>query len=348
MEVLDSYIRQYMEANSSHNGVTFAWQGGEPTLPGMDFYRQAIAIQQKYGAGRCIENTLQTNGLLLDDEWCAFLKEHDFLVGISIDGPEHLHDSCRVDKGGNPSFGHVMRGLERLVKHGVRFNTLTVVHRRNALYPIEVYEFLKSIGSTFLQFIPLVEHKDGQISHESVGGLAWGEFLGTIFERWVRMDVARIYVQMFDTALESWLSLPQSLCFFRNTCGAALAMEHNGDLYACDHFVDVGHHLGNIMETPMAKLAVTSSQIVFGNAKRDTLPSYCRQCDVRFACNGECPKNRLIRTPDGEDGLNWLCVGYKSFFHQIDPYMKYMAHQIILRRPPANIMAFLKDREQGK
>lgn len=342
-EVLESHIRQYIAAHRGHPEINFAWQGGEPTLLGVDYYRRAVELQREHGAGLRITNAFQTNGVLIDDTWAVFLKENDFLVGISIDGPAHLHDPYRVDRGGQPSFARVMRGLDALARHDVRFNTISVVHRRNAPHPIEVYEFLKSIGSTFLQFIPLVERDDaGRLMEQTVDSLEWGQFLAAIFDRWVREDVARIYVQLFDVALESWLFMPQSLCFFRETCGSALALEHNGDLYSCDHFVNLENRLGNILENPMAAMAASAPQKAFGDAKRDTLPKYCQECTVRFACHGECPKNRFIQTPDGEDGLNYLCAGYKHFFNHIDPYMRYMAQQIMLRRPPADIMQAIK------
>lgn len=342
-EVLESHIRQYIAAHRGHPEINFAWQGGEPTLLGVEYYRRAVELQREHGAGRRITNAFQTNGVLIDDTWAIFLKENDFLVGISIDGPAHLHDPYRVDRGGQPSFARVMRGLDALKRHDVRFNTISVVHRRNAPHPIEVYDFLKSIGSTFLQFIPLVERDDaGKLMEQTVDSLEWGQFLAAIFDRWVREDVARIYVQLFDVALESWLFMPQSLCFFRETCGSALALEHNGDLYSCDHFVNHENRLGNILENPMAAMAASAPQKAFGDAKRDTLPKYCQECTVRFACHGECPKNRFIQTPDGEDGLNYLCAGYKHFFNHIDPYMRYMAQQIMLRRPPADIMQAIK------
>jgi uncharacterized protein len=347
-DVLESHIRQYIETHRTHREILFAWQGGEPTLLGVDYFRRAVELQKKYGEGRRIDNAFQTNGVLIDDEWARFLAENDFLVGISIDGPAHLHDPYRVDRGGQPTFARVMRGLDALKKHEVRFNTVTVVNALNAPHPLEVYEFLKSLGSTFLQFIPLVERDaDGKVTEQSVPSLAWGTFLAGIFAAWVRADVGRIFVQLFDVALESWLFLPQSLCFFRETCGSALALEHNGDLYSCDHFVNPVNRLGNIMSEPMAALAQNAQQQAFGDAKRDTLPEYCKRCDYLFACHGECPKNRFIETPDGEPGLNYLCAGYKHFFAGIDPYMRYMAQQIMLRRPPAAIMEAIQQAEEG-
>jgi len=358
-DVLESYIRQYIEAQGAP-AVSFAWQGGEPTLLGVDYFRKVVGLQKKYAGGRRIENAFQTNGVLLDDEWGAFLAENKFLVGLSIDGPRELHDCYRVDKGGQPTFDRVMRGLEFLRKRGVEFNTLTVLHRINSRHPLKVYRFLKEVGSGFIQFIPIVErvaakpNRDGlvligpgeepatRVSPWSVEPAQYGKFLCAIFDEWVRQDVGRYFVQLFDVALESWLGVDQSLCVFRPTCGSALALEHNGDLYSCDHFVYPEHKLGNIMERPLESLAFSTGQQKFGTDKRDTLPRYCRECEVRFACNGECPKHRFIRTPDGEAGLNYLCAGYKKFFKHIDPYMRFMADELRHQRPPANVMEWVR------
>jgi uncharacterized protein len=354
-EVLDAYIRSYIEAQDADT-VNFAWQGGEPTLLGVDFFERSIGLQRRYAGGKRITNALQTNATLLDDRWGQFLSENGFLVGVSIDGPRELHDFYRVDKGSAGTWDRVMRGLEVLKRHRVEFNTLTVVNRQNSKHPLEVYRFLKSIGSRFLQFIPIVERKaavatedglvliqpafDGatEVTDWSVEPRAFGEFLVAIFDDWVRRDVGAYYVQHFDVALESWLGLPQSVCVFRRTCGSALAMEHTGDLYSCDHFVYPEFKLGNIVETPMREMAYSPRQHDFGNAKADTLPRMCRECEVRFACNGECPKHRFERTPDGEAGLNYLCAGYKLFFNHIDPYMRFMADELRAGRPPANVM----------
>jgi uncharacterized protein len=363
--VLESYIRQYIEAQDAEV-ISFAWQGGEPTLLGVDYFRKVVEIERKYANGKRIENAFQTNGILLDDRWGEFLAENKFLVGLSIDGPEELHDRYRVDKGGQPTFARVMRGLCYLKKHGVEFNTLTVVERHNSQYPLKVYRFLKEVGSGFLQFIPIVERvaarpgADGlvlispastqpaKVSAWSVEPRQYGRFLCAIFDEWIRHDVGRVYVQLFDVALETWLGLKASLCVFRETCGSAMAIEHNGDLYSCDHFVYPENNLGNIMERPLESLVRSAQQVKFGLAKRDTLPRYCRECDVRFACNGECPKHRFIRTPDGEEGLNYLCAGYKLFFHHIDPYMRFMAGELLEHRPPANVMTWIRDQEKAQ
>ena len=355
-EVLERYVREYIAAQPGEE-AHFAWQGGEPTLLGVEFFRKVVALEQKHAGGKTIHNALQTNGTLIDDAWGEFLAKERFLVGISIDGPREMHDHYRVDKGNAPTFDRVMRGLAKLKGHGVEYNTLTVVNRYNAQFPEEVDAFLKEIGSGFMQFIPVVERaaaepgRDGLVLIEpaidsagakvtkwSVEPLQYGRFLARIFDEWVVKDVGKYYVQQFDVSLESWLGLEQSLCVFRRTCGSAMAMEHGGDLYSCDHFVYPEHKLGNVMETKLAEMAGSAQQRKFGRDKNDTLPRMCRTCDVRFACNGECPKHRFARTPDGEAGLNYLCAGYKHFFHHIDPYMRFMAAELQAGRPPANVM----------
>jgi serine-type anaerobic sulfatase-maturating enzyme len=363
-EVLERYISQYIAAQSSEN-VDFAWQGGEPTLLGVDFFRTVVSLQEKYAVGKAIHNALQTNGTLLNNEWGEFLARNHFLVGVSIDGPRELHDFYRVDKGNAPTFDRVMRGIGKLKEFSVDFNTLTVVNRRNSAYPLEVYRFLKEIGSGFMQFIPIVERKatapdaDGlvliqpsfegsaEVTDWSVEARAYGEFLARIFDEWVRHDVGRYFVQHFDVALESWLGAEASLCVFRRTCGAALAMEHTGDLYSCDHFVYPENKLGNIADTALEQMVASAQQQKFGHDKLDTLPRYCRECTVRFACNGECPKHRFIMTPDGEPGLNYLCAGYKYFFSHIDPHMRFMAAELRAGRAPANVMQIVGDAPQA-
>jgi uncharacterized protein len=363
-DVLESYIRQRIEAQPTST-VSFAWQGGEPTLLGVDFFRKVAALQAKYANGKKIENALQTNGVLLDDTWGRFLAENHFLVGISIDGPKRFHDTYRVDKGGLPTFARVIRGLEVLKRHGVEFNILTVVNRKNSYYPLEVYRFLKRHGSGYIQFIPAVERIAGTrrshgvtisdsaqkvpatVSDRSVEPEAFGRFLCAVFDEWVRNDVGTQFVQLFDVALEMWMGMDASLCVFRRTCGSAMALEHNGDLYSCDHFVNPENRLGNIMESPLASLATSAQQRAFGSAKNDSLPQYCRDCDVRFACNGECPRNRFAMTPSGEPGLNYLCAGYKMFFQHIDPCMRFMANELRNRRPPANVMSWARERRRA-
>ena len=368
-DVLESYIRQYIEAHDTPV-VNFAWQGGEPTLLGVDYFRKLVEIQKKYANGKQIANAFQTNGVLLNDAWAEFFLEYQFLIGISIDGPRELHDAYRVDKGGQPTFDRVMRGIETLRRNKVDFNTLTTVHRANADSPLEVYRFLRDNGSGYMQFIPIVERIAHQVTEEglrlispdfagpakvapwSVEPRPFGKFLCAIFDEWVRRDLGRTFVQLFDVSLESWMGMEASLCIFRKQCGAALAIEHSGDLYSCDHFVYPENRLGNIMESALASLAGSEQQQRFGEAKESTLPRYCRECDVRFACNGECPKHRFLTTPDGEAGLNYLCAGYKMFFHHIDPYMRFMATELAAQRPPANVMRWVAEEDararQGK
>ncbi len=361
--VLEKYIFDYIHSQPVDE-INFAWQGGEPTLLGVEFFRKVIALQKKFADGKTISNALQTNGTLLDDEWGKFLAENKFLIGISIDGPRELHDTYRVDKGQKPTFDKVMRGLEVLKKFKVDFNTLTVVNRTNSQHPLEVYRFLKSIGSEFLQFIPLVERAapmdmkaagydfaapplpgergySSVVTPVSVEAEQYGNFLCAIFDEWVRHDVGKTFVQLFDVALGNWFGVGSSLCVFAEKCGAALAIEHNGDVYSCDHYVYPRHKLGNVMNQELGAMLNSPQQSRFGNNKSDLLPKYCRNCEVRFACNGECPKHRFIETPDGEDGLNYLCPGYKKFFNHIDPHMKTMVQLLKNERAPAEIMRLI-------
>ena len=349
-ELLEVYTRQYIEAQRVPE-VTFAWQGGEPTLMGLDFFRRAVELQEKYRRpGMKVYNTLQTNGVALDDAWCEFFREHGFLIGISLDGPQPLHDAYRVDKGGRPTFERVMAGLALLKRHGVDFNVLTCVHAANADAPLEVYRFLRDEAQAqFIQFIPVVERIEGtavtpkgvRLSERSVTGPAYGRFLIAVFDEWVRRDVGQVFVQIFDVALAAWAGLRPGLCIFEETCGTALALEHNGDLYSCDHFVEPQYYLGNIREESLISLVGSEQQRQFGLAKRDTLPRYCRECKVQFVCNGGCPKNRFTTTPQGEPGLNYLCAAYKAFFTYIDPAMRFMAAELRADRPPANVMQHL-------
>jgi uncharacterized protein len=372
-DVLETYIRDYIAQNGAPE-VAFAWQGGEPTLLGVDFFRQVVELQKQYSDGRPIHNALQTNGTLLDDEWCAFFADNRFLIGLSIDGPAELHDLYRVDKKQQPTFPAVMRGLNLLKKHGADFNTLTVVNRANSQRALDVYRFLKQVGSSYIQFIPLVERLPYEqvvsltvksvltfaeppephaasslpVTDWSVEPRQYGQFLCSIFDEWVRHDVGRVFVQIFDVALGQWLGTGSSLCVFAEKCGSALAMEHNGDLYSCDHYVYPRYKLGNILNQSIAELIESPQQQKFGSDKQDLLPEYCRKCPVKFACNGECPKHRFLTTPDGEPGLNYLCQGYKRFFTHIDPYMKTMANLLRNRRAPATIMQMLAQEERDR
>ena len=344
--LLEEYIRQYIEAQSVDE-INFAWQGGEPTLMGVDFFRQAVRYQQKHKRpGMRITNALQTNAVTLDDEWCEFFAENDFLIGVSLDGPRDVHDYYRVDKGGQPTFQRVMAGIELLKRHDAEFNILTTVHAANEGHGLRVYKFLRDeVGARFMQFIPIVERDNetgfqegDKVTERSVSADAYGRFLIEMYEEWVRRDVGRVYVQIFDIALAAWTGAPPGLCVFDETCGLALALEHNGDVYSCDHFVEPDYKLGNIMDVPLNDIVVMDQQREFGLAKRETLPQYCLDCEVKFVCNGGCPKNRFITTPDGEAGLNYLCAGYRAFFNHVRPTMDFMARELIQRRPPANVM----------
>jgi uncharacterized protein len=376
-EVLEKFVRQYIEAQQVSE-ITFAWQGGEPTLIGLDFFRRAVELQQRYANGKKISNAIQTNGTLLDDAWCEFLKSNGFLVGLSIDGPRKYHDLYRVDKQGLPTFDKVIAAARRMKRHGVEFNTLCVVNRANSAAPLDVYRFLKSEGSGYIQFIPLVERagtgelplaeppvlvepgrvrlrvspdaqapQHGSVTAWSVEPVAYGNFLCAIFDEWVRKDVGRVFVQIFDVQLGIWMGQPSTLCVFGETCGDAMALEHNGDLYACDHYVYPQYKLGNVATDSLADLVASPAQRKFGTDKRDTLPRYCRECEVKFACNGECPKHRFITTPDGEPGLNYLCAGYKKFFRHIDPYMREMGRLLHARQPASGIMKILADADRS-
>lgn len=354
-ELLESYTQQYIAAQRVPE-VTFAWQGGEPTLMGLDFFKRAVALQQQYRKpGMRIHNAFQTNGVLLDEDWCRFFHQHNFLIGLSVDGPKQLHDAYRVDKGGKPTFDRVMAGLALLKKHRVEFNILTTVHAANAEHGVEVYRCLRDeIGTQFMQFIPIVERANetgfqegDQVTERSLTGEQYGRFLINIFDEWVRRDVGRVFVQIFDVALAAWAGERPGLCIFEETCGLALAMEHNGDLFACDHFVEPNYRLGNIQAIPLIDLVASAEQRQFGLDKRDKLPRYCRECEVRFVCNGGCPKDRFIQTPDGEAGLNYLCTGYRAFFNHIDRPMRIMANELRAGRAPANIVQILAQEERA-
>ncbi|MGB8353646.1 MAG: anaerobic sulfatase maturase [Chthoniobacteraceae bacterium] len=362
-EVLETYIRQYISQQSTPE-ISFAWQGGEPTLLGVDYFRKIVAFQKKHAGGKRVSNAFQTNATLLDDEWCEFLAANDFLVGVSVDGPPKLHDSYRVDKKGGATYERVAHGIKFLKKHGVEFNTLTVVNRLNSKKPLEVYRFLKQIGSGFIQFIPLVERlpddearklgldlamplisdQEGKtrlpVTDWSVEPKQYGEFLVAIYDEWLRQDVGKVFVQLFDVTLGNWIGSPPSLCLFSPTCGTAMAIEHNGDVYSCDHYVYPQYRLGNVLNTSLGEMVNSGEQRKFGRDKSDTLPAYCRECEVRFACHGECPKHRFLHTPSGEPGLNYLCAAYKRFFNHVGPSMRGMSDLLRQNRAPAEIMSF--------
>ena len=357
--IIEKFIKDYIEAQQVPL-VNFVWQGGEPGLMGISFYRKVIELQQKYAGKKKIENAFQTNGTLLNDEWCRFLKENDFLVGISVDGPEFIHNRYRLFKSGQPSFSDVMRGVDLLHKHKVEFNTLSVVQRHNSQYPLEVYHFLKEIGSGFIQFIPIVERQaineqafnlnlvspdnvaEAKLTDWSVVPEHFGRFLITIFDEWVRRDVGRYFIQLFDVTLANWVGQAPGLCVFSETCGNSVVIEHNGDIYSCDHYVYPEYKLGNILEKPLVSMIQCQEQYNFGTQKLERLPKYCIDCEYRFACHGECPKHRFETTKDGEHGLNYLCEAYKMFFSHVHPYMQFMGDELEKKRPPANVMQWTK------
>lgn len=330
-DLLKAYLQQLIEAHQTRE-VALSWQGGEPTLMGLDFFRKAVHYAEHYKKpGQKMIYTLQTNGTLLDGTWCKFLKEHDFLIGLSMDGPPEIHDAYRVDRNGNGTFENVMRGWELLKKHDVDVNIMCAVHAANETRGLDVYRFFRdTLGATFIQFIPIVgtaanhaPNRSGALN-PSVDMLRFGQFLIDIFDEWFGRDNGRMFVQAFDVALGNWIG-QHTLCAHAPTCGRSLVLEHNGDLYSCDHFVDQRHLLGNILKTPMIDLVTSDQQFEFGMNKLEMLPQYCRQCGVFPLCYGGCPKDRFIRTPDGEPGLNYLCAGYKAFFAYITPYLKEMA-----------------------
>lgn len=354
-EVHEAYIRQLFEAHQVPQ-VIVAWQGGEPTLMGLDFFRRSLEFQKKYAKpGTRIENTFQTNGILLDDEWCRFFHENNFLIGLSMDGPKELHDFYRKDKGGHGTFDRVMQAARLLKKHNVEFNILCTVNAKNADHPLDVYRFFRDeLRAQYIQFIPIVERDNetgfqegNTVTDRSVRPDQWGRFLIEIFDEWVSRDVGQTFVLNFDGALAGWLGRAGTVCIFGRTCGLGMALEHNGDLYSCDHFVEPKYFLGNILRTPMAGLAVSEKQRKFGQDKWDTLPRFCRKCDFLFACNGECPKNRFIETSDGEPGLNYLCEGYKAFFNHTDHSMKIMADLIRRGKPAGEITKVMGTEEKG-
>lgn len=356
-ELLDRFIREYTESQTMPQ-VLFTWHGGETLMRPLSFYKRAIALQKQYGRGRQIDNAIQTNGTLLTDEWCRFFKENNFLVGISIDGPQDFHDEYRRDKRGRPSFRKVMQGIELLKKHGVEFNCMAVVNDYNADYPLEFYRFFKDIGCQFVQFTPIVERRtenktlslasvketDATLAPYSVSPEQWGNFLCGVFDEWVRNDVGKVFVQLFDSTLANWVGEQPGVCTMAKTCGHAGVMEFNGDVYSCDHFVFPEYRLGNIYSNPLVSMMYSEEQFRFGNDKFDQLPQQCRECEVLFACYGECPKNRFITDRYGNPGLNYLCEGYYRFFHHVMPYMDFMKEELLAKRAPANVMEWIRRR----
>ena len=350
-DVMQAFVRQTIEGQRAPF-VTLAWQGGEPTLMGLDFFRHAREVEREaLPPGWIVEHTIQTNGVLLDDDWATFLAENNVLVGLSIDGPRELHDVFRHNGAGRPVFEHVEAAARLLQRHGAEFNVLCTVNAANAGHPLDVYRYFRDeLGARYLQFIPIVEVASppaegvaGTVTDRSVDSLAYGEFLSAIFDEWVRRDVGEMFVQFFDGVLAAYVTGESSLCVLRATCGESVALEHNGDVYSCDHFVDSAHLLGNIMETPIGELVRSEKQRTFGEAKRETLPRHCRDCEFLFACHGECPKNRIVLAPEGEPGLNWLCDGLKCFFAHTERRMKMLAELLRHGREAREIMALLAE-----
>jgi uncharacterized protein len=397
-DVMEAYVKQIIESQQAPQ-VTLAWQGGEPTLMGLDFFRHVMEVVKKYARpGLTINHTIQTNGTKLNDEWCEFFRQHNFLVGLSLDGPKEMHDAYRVDKRGEGTFDQVWAAAQLLQRHEVEFNILCTVHAANGDHPLEVYRFFRDeLGTDFIQFIPIIERATPEllpianigwgdydktstpvgadlrvrpvgeelpiaksskrplyttqgnlVTERSIKAEQWGNFLIAIFDEWVRNDVGKVFIQLFDSSLGSWVGQGASLCIHRETCGDALALEHNGDLYSCDHFVEPDYFLGNIQTDHMIELVASDQQRKFGDDKRDTLPRYCLECPVRFACHGGCPRNRFIQTPDGESGLNYLCAGYKAFFTHVDRPMKIMAQLLRSRRYADEVMGIMVDEERAE
>ena len=355
-EMLEQFTREYIEAQTM-NQVLFTWHGGEPLLRSIDFYRKALSLQQKYAGGRRIDNVIQTNGTLLTDEWCEFFAQNHWLVGISIDGPQAYHDHYRLTAAGKPSWQKVMQGIKLLKKHGVEWNAMAVVNAYNVNHPLEFYRFFKENGCQFLQFTPIVErqtrHEDGRtlasladkneipLSEASVTPEQWGYFLSAIFDEWVRKDVGKIFVEIFDCTLANWMGISPGICAYSKECGHAGVMEHNGDVYSCDHFVFPEYKLGNIRDHSLIDMLYGEQQQEFSRLKHSSLPRQCKECDMEFACHGECPKNRFMKDKYGDSGLNYLCPGYYHYYQHVAPYMDYMKQELMSQRPPSNIMKVL-------
>ena len=357
-EMLEQFTREYIEAQTMPQ-VLFTWHGGEPLMRSIDFYKKALALQKKYAHGKQIDNVIQTNGTLLTDEWCEFFAQNHWLVGISIDGPQEYHDHYRVTPAGKPSWEKVMQGISLLKKHRVEWNAMAVVNAYNAEHPLEFYHFFRDNGCQYLQFTPIVErlteHEDGRtlasladdreipLADASVTPQQWGNFLCTIFDDWVRHDVGKTFVEIFDCTLANWMGVLPGICAYSKECGHAGVMEHNGDVYSCDHFVFPEYKLGNIREQSLIDMLYGEKQQAFSRLKHTSLPRQCKECDMEFACHGECPKNRFEKDKYGEPGLNYLCQGYYQYYSHVAPYMDFMKRELLAQRPPANIMNVLKN-----
>lgn len=358
-ELLERFIKEYIGSQTMPQ-VLFTWHGGETLMRPLSFYKKAVELQKQYAGGRTIDNCIQTNGTLLTDEWCQFFKENNWLVGVSIDGPQEFHDEYRRNKQGLPSFVKVMRGIELLNKHGVEWNGMAVVNDYNADYPVEFYNFFKSIGCHYIQFAPIVErifkHNDGRhlaspmqgggkLADFSVTPEQWGNFLCKLFDEWVKNDVGQYFIQIFDSTLANWVGEQPGVCSMAKTCGHAGVMEFNGDVYSCDHYVFPEYKLGNIYQKTLVEMMYSERQQEFGLMKQKSLPAQCNECEFLFACNGDCPKNRFAKTATGEPGLNYLCKGYYQFFKHVAPYMDYMKKELLAERAPANIMEAIKKKQ---
>lgn len=363
-ELLERFIQQYIESQTMSQ-IMFTWHGGETLMRPLSFYKKAVELQKRYARGRQIDNSIQTNGTLLNDEWCSFFKENNFLVGISIDGPQDFHDEYRRDKMGRPSFHRVMKGIQLLQKHDVEFNCMAVVNDYNVDYPLEFYRFFKEIGCQYVQFTPIVERiyknnsvlklataqekeDEVELAPFTVDAGKWGDFLCAVFDEWVKQDVGKMFIQIFDSTLANWVGEQPGVCTMAKTCGHAGVMEFNGDVYSCDHFVFPEYRLGNIYTGTLTSMMYSDKQLKFGNDKFDSLPRQCRECDMLFACYGECPKNRFIRDKYGNEGLNYLCKGYYRFYSHVAPYMDFMKRELLAKRPPANVMEWIRQNGRVK
>lgn len=358
-ELLEKFVEEYINSQTlSH--VLFTWHGGEALMRPLSFYKKAVELQKKYAQGRTVDNCIQTNGILLTDEWCNFFYENHWLVGVSIDGPQEFHDEYRKNKIGKPSFIKVIQGINLLKKHGVEWNAMAVVNDFNADYPLDFYNFFKAIDCHYIQFTPIVERQIAHANKRQIASLdseeneliladfsispeQWGNFLCTIFDEWVKKDVGHYYIQLFDSTLANWMGEEPGVCTMAKSCGHAGVMEFNGDIYSCDHFVFPKYKLGNIYSQSLVKMMYGEQQQDFGAMKYKSLPTQCKECDFLFACNGECPKNRFSKTQDGESGLNYLCKGYHQFFKHAAPYMDFMKQELMNERAPANIMNAIKN-----
>lgn len=355
--LLERFVEQYINSQTQ-NEIMFTWHGGEALLKPISFYKKALELQQKHGRGKHIENTLQTNGTLLNDAWCEFFKANHFLIGISLDGPPEFHDEYRRNKDGQPTFVRVLKAVRLLQKHEVEFNILAVINDYNADYPVEFYKFFKELGAQFIQFAPIVErllpqgnglklttpNLEAQLATFSVNPIQWGRFLCGLFDEWIKEDVGKLYIQLFDSTLANWIGEQPGVCTLARHCGHAGVMEFNGDVYSCDHYVFPEYKLGNILTDNLASMMYSERQLKFGTDKFDTLPRQCKECEFLFACYGECPKNRFATTKDGEPGLNYLCAGWKMFYAHVAPYMDFMKKELLNERPPANVMQWAKNK----